>query len=119
VAWGTGNPIRDFIYVRDACEAILLATEKYSGEEIINISSGVQTTIKELVEAIARLMEFSGVIRWDESKPDGQMYKGFDITRMREWLGYNCPTSLQEGLQKTIAWFATNHQDARLEALST
>lgn len=116
VAWGSGKPIRDFIYVKDACEAILLATEKYSGEEIINISSGVQTTIQELVETIAQLMEYSGNIRWDDSKPDGQMYKGFDVTRMHEWLGYDCPTSLQNGLQQTIAWFAANYQDARLEA---
>ena len=115
-AWGSGKPVRDFIYVRDACAAILMATEKYSSAAIINISSGVQTTIKELVETIARLMEFNGSIRWDDSKPDGQMYKGFDVTRMREWLGYDCPTSLQEGLQQTIAWFVANQQEARLES---
>ncbi len=116
IAWGSGKPVRDFIYIEDACEAILLATEKYSGAEIINISSGVQTTIRELVETIAHLMKFGGSIRWDESKPDGQMFKGFDVTRMKEWLGYDCPTSLSAGLLKTIAWFAANHQEARLEA---
>jgi GDP-L-fucose synthase len=115
-AWGSGKPVRDFIYIEDACEAILLATEKYSGAEIINISSGVQTTIRELVETIGHLMKFGGTIRWDESKPDGQMYKGFDVTRMKEWLGYDCPTSLLEGLQKNIAWFAANYEEARLEA---
>ena len=115
-AWGSGKPVRDFIYIEDACKAILLATEKYSGEEIINISSGVQTTIRELVETIAHLMQFGGTTCWDESKPDGQMYKGFDVRRMQEWLGYDCPTSLSAGLQKTIAWFAANYQEARLEA---
>lgn len=114
-AWGSGKPVRDFIYVRDACEAILLATEKYSGAEIINISSGVQTTIRELVETVATLTKFGGRICWDSSKPDGQMYKGFDVTRMQEGLGYHCPTSLDEGLRKTIAWFTANHQEARLE----
>jgi GDP-L-fucose synthase len=106
VAWGSGKPVRDFVYVKDACAAILLAAEQYSSGEIINISSGVQTTIRELVETIAQLMEFKGRIHWDDTKPDGQMYKGFDVTRMREWLGYDCPTPLSEGLKNTIEWFA-------------
>jgi GDP-L-fucose synthase len=111
VAWGSGKPVRDFVYVKDACAAILLAAEQYSSGEIINISSGVQTTIRELVETIALLMEFKGRIRWDDTKPDGQMYKGFDVTRMREWLGYDCPTPLSEGLKNTIAWFAAQTPD--------
>jgi GDP-L-fucose synthase len=115
VAWGTGKPVRDFIYVEDACEAIILAAETYNGSEIINISSGVQTAIRELVETIAELIGYQGRIRWDTSKPDGQMYKGFDVTRMREWLGYHPRTSLREGLRKTIEWFRANYANARLE----
>jgi GDP-L-fucose synthase len=116
VAWGSGKPIRDFIYIQDACEAILLAASKYDGSEIINISSGVQTSIGELVLTIAELVGYTGKIRWDTSKPDGQMFKGFDVTRMREWLGYSCQTSLREGLAKTIAWFESNYGSARLTA---
>jgi nucleoside-diphosphate-sugar epimerase len=93
----------------------MLAAANYDGGEIINISSGEQTTIKELVETIAELTDYQGRVRWDASKPDGQMYKGFDVSRMREWLGYECPTSLREGLRKTIAWFESNYATARLE----
>jgi GDP-L-fucose synthase len=114
-AWGTGKPVRDFIYVGDACEAILKAAEIYNGEEIINISSGVQTTIKELVETVAEVVGFKGTINWDTTKPDGQMLKGFDVTRMREWLGFECKTGLREGLEKTFRWYEENHLTARLK----
>jgi len=115
VAWGTGRPIRDFIYIEDACEAIVLAAETYSASEIINISSGLETTIHELVEMIAELTGYQGHIVWDSSKPDGQMFKGFEVARMHEWLGYRCHTALREGLAKTIAWFEANYATARLE----
>lgn len=115
VAWGTGRPVRDFIYVQDACEAILLAAEKYDGADLINISSGQPVTIKELTEMIAELVGFEGSVVWDTSKPDGQMEKGFDVTRMKQVLGFECRTSLREGLRQTIAWFAENHQTARLQ----
>jgi len=114
VAWGSGAPVRDFIYVRDACEVILLAAERYSGTDIINLSSGVPTTIRELIETVAALTGFQGQVRWDTSKPDGQMFKRFDVMRMEEWLGYRCPTSLREGLASTIAWFEQHYDHARL-----
>jgi GDP-L-fucose synthase len=109
VAWGTGRPVRDFVYIEDACEAVLRAAEVYDGGDLINVSSGVPTTIRELVETVAELMEFRGTVRWDESKPDGQMFKGLDVTRLREWLGFECRTSLRAGLEKTIAWFKAHH----------
>ena len=115
IAWGTGKPVRDFIYVGDACESILLAAEAYSGEDIINISSGQRVPIRELVETVAELTGYQGRIQWDTSKPDGQLYKGYDVTRMHEWLGYQAPTSLREGLEKTIAWFDKNYESARLD----
>ncbi len=115
VAWGSGKPVRDFVYVEDACAAIILAAEIYSGSDIINISSGVETTIRELVETVAELVGYGGAIRWDATKPDGQMHKGYDVTRMRQWLGYQCPTSLREGLTKTISWFESNYATARLD----
>jgi GDP-L-fucose synthase len=115
VAWGTGRPVRDFIYVGDACQAIILAAETYSSSEVINISSGVETSIRELVETIAELAGYQGPIVWDSSKPDGQMFKGFEVRRLHEWLDYRCHTSLREGLARTIAWFEANHATARLE----
>ncbi len=112
--WGSGKPVRDFIYARDAAEAIVLAAEAYDGEEIINISSGQPTTIRELVETIVSLTGFAGDLIWDMSKPDGQMFKLFDITRMQTILGYQAPTSLKGGLKSTIDWFANNYEAARL-----
>lgn len=117
-AWGSGRPIRDFIYVEDACEAIVKAAEIYDAGEIINISSGVQTTIKELVETIAAIVGFTGTITWDTTKPDGQMLKGFDVTRMREWLKFECKIALSEGIKKTFAWYAANHASARVTSPS-
>jgi len=114
VAWGTGKPERDFVYVRDACEAILVAAEKYSGPDIINLSSGKPVTIRELVETVAEVVGYRGNVRWDETKPDGQMKKGFDVTRMREWLGYECRTPLREGLAKTYAWFKEHRSEVKL-----
>lgn len=114
-AWGTGKPTRDFIYITDACEAILHAAENYDGAEIINISSGTTVTIKELTETIAELVGFKGKVVWDTAKPDGQMYKGFDVTRMKELLHFECKTGLREGLKKTIEWFSQNPKLARLD----
>lgn len=116
VAWGSGKPVRDFIFIEDACQAILLAAEKHNSGDIINLSSGVQTTIKELVETVAALVGYQGTIHWDTTKPDGQMYKGFDVTRMHDQLGFHCRFSLREGLEKTIDWFQANYAAARLEA---
>jgi GDP-L-fucose synthase len=113
-AWGTGRPTRDFVYVRDVCEALLIAAEKYDGADLINISSGKPVTIKELTEKIARAVGYQGRVVWDASKPDGQLEKGFDVTRLREQLGYECPTSLDEGLRLTIDWFEKNYDQARL-----
>lgn len=115
VAWGSGKPTRDFIYVDDACAGILKAAVTYSGPDIINISSGRAVTIKELVETVAEVTGFKGVVRWDATKPDGQMHKGFDVTRMREWLGYECRTSLREGIAKTYAWYLKNPGVVRLQ----
>ena len=113
VAWGTGRPVRDFVYVTDACEAILLAAETYDGADIINISSGVPVTIRELAETIAELTGYRGRVVWDTTKPDGQMLKEFDVTRMRQWLGHECRTSLRDGLRLTINWVLANRDAVR------
>jgi GDP-L-fucose synthase len=114
-AWGTGKPTRDFVYIADVCEAILLAVENYNGSDIINLSYGKTVTIKELTETVAELTGYQGHIAWDTSKPDGQMFKGFDVTRMKELLGYECRTSLREGLKKTVDWYLANPGAARLQ----
>jgi GDP-L-fucose synthase len=114
VAWGSGRPTRDFVYVKDACEVILKAAEKYSSSDLINISSGHAVTIRELTETIAELTGYPGKVVWDTSKPDGQMYKGFDVTRLKEVLGCECRTSLRDGLQKTIEWFLSKPAGLRL-----
>lgn len=114
VVWGSGRPLRDFIYIEDACEAIMIGAETYDGEDIINLSSGTRVSIRELVETVAELVGYRGRVRWDTSRPDGQMDKGFDVQRMQQWLGYECRTPLREGLRKTVDWFARNYAAARL-----
>lgn len=105
VAWGSGKPTRDFVYVGDVCRAVMLAAEKYDGGDLINLSSGHATSIKELTEVVAELTGYRGKIVWDHSKPDGQMHKGLDTARMKEWLGYECRTGLRDGLRRTIEWY--------------
>jgi GDP-L-fucose synthase len=114
IAWGSGRPTRDFVYVQDACEVILKAAENYDRSDIINISAGRTVTIKELTETVAELVGYKGKVVWDTSKPDGQMYKGFDVTRMKELLGCECQTSLREGLRRTIDWFLSKPAGLRL-----
>ncbi len=113
-AWGTGRPTRDFVYVADACEAIIEAAVNYNGSDIINLSSGATVSIKELTETVAELVGYKGAVVWDSSKPDGQLYKGFDATRMKQVLGYECRTSLLEGLKKTIEWYLSKPGGLRL-----
>src|SRR3989338_5041300 len=109
VVWGSGKPTRDFVYVEDVAECIVKATEAYSGQEIINISSGTETSVKQLVETISSLVDYKGKIVWDTTKPDGQMRKVFDVIRMKKLLGFECKTILEDGLKKTIKWFEENY----------
>ena len=106
--WGTGSATREFLYVDDCAEGLLLATERYEGAEPINLGSGQEISIKELVQTIARLTGFAGDIRWDSSKPDGQPRRGLDISRARAELGFEAHTSLEEGLRRTIEWYAAS-----------
>lgn len=113
--WGTGAPVRDFIYARDAVDGVVKAAETYDSSEPINISSGKPVTIRELVETTVDLTGFKGDVVWDTEKPDGQMFKGFDVQRMHERLGYDAPTSLAEGLKLTVDWLKANYDtNARL-----
>jgi GDP-L-fucose synthase len=103
--WGTGKPSREFIYAADAAEGILLATEHYNGAEPANIGAGFEITIKKLVEKIVKLTGFSGDIRWDSSKPDGQPRRCLDTSRAKEYFGFEAKTPVDEGLKATIDWY--------------
>lgn len=103
--WGTGTATRDFCYVDDAAEAIVRAADRYESAEPMNIGSGRETAIRELVETICRLMGFTGEIRWDASKPDGQPRRWLDTSRALGMLGFEARTPLEEGLRRTIQWW--------------
>jgi GDP-L-fucose synthase len=101
--WGSGTPTRDFLYVDDAAEAVVLAAEKYDKPEPVNIGSGQEISIKELVATIAELMDFQGEIRWNTAKPDGQARRALDASRAEREFGFQATTSLREGLKKTFS----------------
>jgi GDP-L-fucose synthase len=105
VCWGTGEVSREFIYAGDAAEGIVLATERYDGTEPVNIGAGSEIRIRDLVEKIARLAGFTGEIRWDPSKPDGQPRRCLDTSKAREYFGFQARTSFDEGLKQTIDWY--------------
>lgn len=107
-AWGTGKATRDFVYAGDVASLLPFFLESYDSNEPVNLSSGTSTSIRELTETIRELTGFAGEIEWDSSKPDGQMKKIFDVTRMKA-LGLECPTALREGLRKTIQWLTANY----------
>lgn len=102
--WGTGAASREFMYAEDCAEAIVLATENYNGDEPVNIGTGIETTIKELVSLITELTAYQGLVKWDNSKPDGQPRRLFDVSRSEEF-GFKAKTSLREGLKRTIEWY--------------
>jgi GDP-L-fucose synthase len=103
--WGTGKASREFLFVEDAAEAVILAGERYSGAEPVNIGSGREVTIQELAETIIRLTGFPGRIVWNPSKPDGQPRRCLDTSKAEREFGFRAKTSLEEGLKETIAWY--------------
>ena len=105
VAWGTGKPLRDFLYIEDAAEGIIAAMEKYDGSEPMNIGSGNEISIKDLMTRIAQLLDFQGEIVWDPTKPDGRMRRCLNITQAQNAIHFKVSTSLEEGLKKTIQWY--------------
>ena len=113
VAWGDGSPTREFIYVEDAAEGIALATERYNSSEPVNIGSSFEISIKDLTETIARLTGFNGTIRWDTSKPNGQPRRKLDTPRAREAFGFEAKTDFEDGLKRTIDWYANERAHGR------
>lgn len=103
--WGTGEASREFLYVEDAVEGILLATEKYNKPEPVNIGAGYEIKIKDLVKIIAELTGFKGRIRWDATRPDGQPRRCLNTARAKKEFGFEAKTDFQKGLMKTIEWY--------------
>ncbi len=106
--WGTGSASREFIYAADAAEGILLATEHYNGCEPVNIGAGFEITIKDLTDKIVELTGFTGEIRWDTSKPDGQPRRRLDVSKAKEYFSFEAKTGFDEGLKATIDWYRKN-----------
>lgn len=105
VVWGTGSPTREFLYVGDAAEAIVLAAERYNSSDPVNLGSGMEISICDLVELIARLTQYKGSVVWDTSKPDGQPRRCLDTSKAERLFGFKARTPLEEGLRRTIKWY--------------
>ncbi len=105
VVWGDGTPTREFLYVEDAAEGILLATERYNSGEPVNLGSGFEISIRELAEMIARYTGFTGRIVWDTSKPGGQPRRRLDASRAEREFGFHARTPFEEGLRRTVEWY--------------
>jgi GDP-L-fucose synthase len=105
--WGTGRATREFLYVDDAAEGIVLAAERYDGREPVNLGAGREISIRDLAELIARETGFGGELVFDASKPDGQPRRSLDTTRAAEWFGFRARTDFLDGLRRTIDWYRT------------
>jgi GDP-L-fucose synthase len=103
--WGDGTPTREFLHVDDAAEAIVLACERYDGGEPVNIGSGMEIRIADLAHEVARAVGFTGAIRWDATKPNGQPRRSLDTTRAQNSFGFRARISFADGLRDTVAWY--------------
>lgn len=110
VAWGTGTATREFLYVEDAAEAIVLAAEKYDKLDPVNLGSGEEISVRDLLGRIRKMTGFEGTVRWDTTKPDGQPRRCLDTSRARQEFGWSARVRLEEGLRNTVEWFAEQAQ---------
>jgi len=108
--WGDGSPTREFIYVEDAAEAILLATEHYNASDPVNLGSGQEISILSLVELIVELTGFEGELVWDTSKPNGQPRRALDTSKAEKLFGFKAQTPFRDGLKKTVDWYRENRE---------
>jgi GDP-L-fucose synthase len=111
VLWGDGSPTREFFYAGDAAMGIAMAAERYNSSEPVNLGSGMEISIKDLAEMIARLTDFQGEIVWDTTKPNGQPRRALDVSRAKEYFGFKAIMPFEEGLRQTIAWFRENQDN--------
>jgi GDP-L-fucose synthase len=105
VLWGDGSPTREFLYVEDCVDGLVLAAQRYDGPEPVNLGAGKEISIRELAELVADVTGFGGKITWDTSMPNGQPRRSVDATRAREFFGFEARTSLRDGLERTVAWY--------------
>jgi GDP-L-fucose synthase len=117
VLWGDGSATREFLYVEDCARAIVLAAERYDGDEPVNLGAGWEISIKDLAELIAKHVGYVGEIVWDTSKPNGQPRRKLDVSRAREFFGFEAAVPFDEGIERTVAWWEANRSgyDAREE----
>jgi GDP-L-fucose synthase len=108
VLWGDGSPTREFLYVDDCAEGLVLAASRYSGPEPVNLGAGKEISIRDLAGLVASATGFEGRITWDASRPNGQPRRSVDPTRARELFGFEARTPLREGLERTVAWYREN-----------
>ncbi len=106
--WGDGSPTREFFYAGDAARGIVLAAERYNDAEPVNLGSGMEISIKELAEVIAKLTDYEGELVWDTSKPNGQPRRGLDVSRAKSYFDFEAQMPFEEGLRRTISWFKEN-----------
>ncbi len=111
--WGTGTATREFLYVDDAAEGIVLATETYDGREPVNLGAGREISIKDIAHLIAKEVGFTGEISWDTTKPDGQPRRSLDVSRAKEQFGFEAAHRLSDGIPKTVAWFMSHRSELR------
>jgi GDP-L-fucose synthase len=113
MVWGSGKAMREFLYVEDAAEAVVLATLRYDGVEPVNVGTGAEISIRELAERIAALTGFTGRLVWDPSKPDGQLRRRLDTSRAEREFGFRARTPFPEGLERTVRWYQAERQAGR------
>ncbi|MFQ5853821.1 MAG: GDP-L-fucose synthase family protein [Candidatus Binatia bacterium] len=117
--WGDGSPTREFLYVEDAAEGILLATEQYDGGEPVNLGTGEEITIRELTQMVVSEVGFTGTIAWDTTKPNGQPHHQLDTTRAKHLFGFQAKHRLQDGIRETVRWFWMHRDKLREVSLSS
>ena len=111
IVWGDGSPTREFLYVEDCAEGIALATERYEKPDPVNLGSGMEISIKDLVHLIADLVGFKGEIRWDTTQPNGQPRRCLDVSRAEREFGFRAKTPFAEGLRRTVEWYRTHRAE--------
>lgn len=113
VVWGSGKPTRDFVYAGDVAKGLLLAAETYDRAELVNLSSGRDHSIQEVVETLIEITDYKGKVTFDTSRPGGQIRRLFDMSKAEKDLGFKATTSLRDGLVKTVEWYRANRESAR------